>query len=842
MLRSFILIFCTLFLLTESTYAALSRDCTDYMMPGATSYSGTFIPGASSSLVFSASDSSGVAQVCRNQYKAWQDRIIFTRTTADWTTAQYTVKSTWCWVRNGLFDNWSCNWFGSSVWAGNYSYTFSDSDIKSASDSSGRQILVDGSGNPGYNVCLKRYAPGEALNQGGTNTKKRPIVCAYVVNAVGPNSCQSPYATWEGATIGCVDDVIKSRPPTLNPTMPATVSPYVDSTIGLLDSVDDKGNKIQGYISLGSKFDQPVVRLIRSNTSDSLLLRYKFAGDTSIKPGDTLKQCDIFPKTSDGLQYCAMVPNDQPDVVCACEKSNGCPNNIWMGCVPRPTPSQSGLAIVAEYNPYIDTTTNKLTPALNIAFALADTGGNIIYYDQDGSQVYFDASNNPFKMSSSGTATTNPATLPLKFNRLPLPNPPVSIREQYVKSINAGSSTVYINMKDSATVYGVNFQTIIPKLDSNKNPTYVGLQTKYTRATTDGCGAIDFGLPSSTNLQQFYVPDGSRNRTNCICPANLGNSSVCPIPPNTPCADGKTVPDNPNALLIYCPGLLAGYPGGNGINICLQPNTPWTGGGLTTSHDKLCIPIPLDCNATDQPYKEVGYVTWPKLTPGTSINGTCDAGYGLAQRITLGYSPAAAVPFDANFKYPANYNGLTNPYDIYNLYLQQFSASVASLAQIQSDNDLAGTAIAPVTMFQVIFGFAMANFYAPNPIGMNHTINSQFLVPARTCPAANSSASASVTNACVFTNGCPAITKSGFITGNATWPQIRALNTSEQATLASNPNATFNITMEGTCSSTTTQVGANTPPTRVCSLQYKYGQPYIFKWQDVQNPCLAPQN
>lgn len=837
MLKKFLFILLILFCYYNKSYAALSTDCVNYMMPNATKYTGDLIAsGYNSSLVYTASDSMGIAQVCRNQFPSFGERFIFTRTTDDWTTAQYKVSRDYCWVRN-VFDNGSCVWPIGEAWGDNYSYTFSDSDIKNASDSSGRQILTTGTGGPGYNVCLKRYKPGETLNQGGTNTTKKPIICAYIVNALGANSCNSPLINWSSATIGCVQDVIKSRPPTFNTTMPGTIAPYVDM-LSLLDTVDEKGNKVPGYLSHGSTFDQPVIRLIKASGSDSMLLRYKFPGDTYAKPGDTLKQCDVFPNTSDNLQYCAMVPDNQPDKVCACEKNSGCPNKLWMGCVPRPTPSQSGLAIVAEYNPYIDTTNQKVIPALNVAFALTDTAGEIIWYDNDGAKVYFDASKNPFKLDSSGNPTNDPATLPLKFNRLPLPNPALSIREQYIKPINTGTSTAYFNQKETGKVYGVDFETIIPKLDNVGKPQYIGLQTEYSRATTDGCNAIDYGLAGQANLQQFYVPDGSRNRTNCACPPQLGDPRVCPIPQLKPCADGTTQPHNQNALKIYCPGLIAGYPGGGGINICLRTATPWSGGGLTTDKDKLCIPIPIDCNATFEPYKETGYAIWPKIDPGKQVASTCDSGYGLEQRKHQYITPDQPVDI-SNFNEIRNYEGLLWIEDIYVRYLDEFSTVLNTFSKISSDSTIAETNIRQEQIDYVTD--LMRNKY--KIIGaQQHAIEQISLAPQKACPLPNTPAKPSVTHGCVFMNDCPAITKAGFITGYATWPKVRALNTSEQAQLASNPDITFNIQVTGTCNAPNTQVNSSTPPTRVCSLQYKNGKPYIFKWQDVQNPCLAPLN
>ncbi len=565
-------------------------------------------------------DTVGMREVCKDIFPTLNERLKVSRLSSDPFEPMYHIYQQWCWIR--WFDG-SCTFFGAvNAWGPIDNVSFSASDIFNASGGSiyggNSKMVFD------HTVALVSYLPGATyLHSGITpkNVTNRTKVCGYycMLNLTG--GCD-PTFSWEYSLIGCIDAPIYPGPPTYNPVIVAGMSPVVDTSTPLEDSVDVNGNKIKGYISLGSTFDQPVVRLNEITgvgaIQQSLLLRYVFPGDTNTY--DNLQTCSKIPNSSNTVTYCASVPPQDPSQVCVCQEDK-CEENSYLGCVPRPTPSQSKYKIVATYATYTDSSGNQY-PGVRYAFVRMAKSGGILYLDADGTPAAADANGSKFKLDASGNLTATPATEPTSFVKLALSPSDDSqpLREYYaVIPSTSDSSILGVYIQDSsALTYGVGFSAIIPKFGLDGNYLKVRVLTPGIRAGLDGCGANTVTSFNNAIAPIYTVPAGNRIRDFCTTPgctvsssmiisptsygsSNFSSSSAisCLVPPITQCSipQGKMLDQDCVAEFSVCPGVYNGPVNVSAPDqICLIASGGWD---FIGPNDQVCAPIPATLNTFD---------------------------------------------------------------------------------------------------------------------------------------------------------------------------------------------------------------------------------------------------
>jgi hypothetical protein len=793
------------------SWAGLQDDCYQEMDGGNKRQAGQF--------QYISSDSVGIKEYCKTGFPSSGERFILKRTGTDPFDTLYTVRRSYCWAMNG-FDSWSCQWPTGPAWGDDYSASFDVSDIKTPDDSVGKKALRSGSGLNGHYVCLKRYAPGQQMKHGGTNTTKHNLICGYTVFALMGDACQSPWGGWNAAYFGCVEEPLKYGPQTYNVSIPAGLMPYVDPNVELEDTKDDRGNLVQGYLSMGSTFDQPLIKIINGYDNAPLVLRFRYDDDSRFI--DNRPICSAFPNQRNGV-YCAKIADSDPSKVCVCEK-NLCNENSFLGCVDRPTPRQSNLAIIAEYIDYPGQEDAGGAPAVSPAFALTDSNGDVIYYDSKGAAVYFDKDGNAFKRDSSGKPTSDPAEGRLIYNKLPMPKNPIPIRENSEQKTQGNKFTFY--KKDMGKVYGVEFTAIIPQFLSDKKTIFSrALETPYTRQTTDGCGALALAKdPNDPNKPRFYVPAGSRDRTFCACPEGADPRS-CAVPPETKCYNGRVEYNDPEAAKIYCPGkFVENSDNAGGGKICLQLSSSWGSQGVSLLSDKdiMCADIPNKCKAVKEPVQTSGFSVWPQQEVGNKALGSCLTEGGFQERMEYTIDPVAPIE-RAKFNCSALKTG-ANCDETYNLvYLPAFKSLTNDLGSMQLAAYSENRNLSKEDIQKLDF----------NTVGNLHKLAAALLNPARECKANTNQGV--VENGCMIKNSCDSISSVNQLNGYAYWVKVRDLNESEKKT-ASTSEYTFNITMEGTCPAGYKEGDAK--PNRKCLIKYRNGERIFEKWQDPVNPCI----
>lgn len=362
-------------------------------------------------------------------------------------------------------------------------------------------------------LCVERYEPGDRIlhfdnvdRELNKNSGTLTLVCAYTSVKDLNGNCIDPNPR---NLIGCVEEPQKPSPPIYNPNIVSLANPSVNS-FGL-DSATDSAAIISKYLTLGSRFDAPVIQLVINNPKISyiptLTLQVQFPDYTSGSASNkydpilgaystnsptlpaTLPTNAIlfpssgeFPKTeyspvvSNTYVFHAKIPSAEPNKVCAClaltnilSTTNFCDNDVYIGCVPRPTLLDSGYAAVvdniggvindgkyeAQYDGSRDIINNNAThiPNAQITFVKLDINGRPLIFDKNGDQIcknikdrrYYKCNNSSVKASypwstldayyqaSSGVVPpSDPATVMALNNRLRssnanfLSNPPVA--------------------------------------------------------------------------------------------------------------------------------------------------------------------------------------------------------------------------------------------------------------------------------------------------------------------------------------------------------------------------------------------------------------------------------
>jgi hypothetical protein len=575
-------------------------------------------------------DEQGFKETCRDQYPTLNERIRFARTNIDPFDTTYKITHQWCWVR--YFDG-TCRfciipgWEDTCVnaWGPKLHANYYVDDIGSRTSGGGKKTVFI------HSFCLKKFPPKDYYlhNDNAQNPTNRTKVCAYYVQPfplaslaaiagggliggvlagtiagaiTDGNQCNMPMIDWDHALVGCVDSPIKPGPQTYNETIPPGMAPMVDNSIGLEDFRRIDGILELGYISLGSKFDQPVVRLLEiagiSTVENALLLRYKFPGDTTVY--DDIPACGQFAKSSNKNTYCAIVDEENPSEVCVCQESK-CAERSYLGCVPRPTPAQSHYKIMPKYTPFIDA--GVTYPALDISFIRMTNMDKVRYIDADGAVAIEAEDGNKYKYDTTkNVITTVPAVEPLTYDKLALPLTPITLPEYYVK----GDSTTPVKRLAKGTldkkIYGVDFSANIPKFTEAGEFDYIWVETPGSRSDTaygdntpinerpDGCGTFTKVTSPNTLLPLFMVPAGERIRDLC-CPEDMESKAYCPIPPATPCRNGTLIPHDLEAVKAVCPGIYKKPEDPSKADkICLMTSNGWN---LLPINESACVEIPV---------------------------------------------------------------------------------------------------------------------------------------------------------------------------------------------------------------------------------------------------------
>lgn len=764
-------------------------------------------------------DDVGRQTTCRDSHPTTNNLLALKRIGTDPFNTTYRVRFGYCWGRTidggCIGSNWSTD-----------SATFQSTDVKTSTETAGKKILT--AAGTAAHVCLKRYAPGDTMlhTEGSdtTNTSTHSKVCGYVVLALAGDACTSPFNGWDSSWFGCIEESLMPRPITFNPVIPSEISPIIDPNTKLLDYVDDNGIERPGYITLGSKFDQPVIKLINSYSglpANTLILRYKFPTDPDVR------QLNDYPASGQfnnaGNYYQAVVTADNPSQVCACMVGSGCNNGIYVGCVDRPTPYQSNLAILGVSPTVVAAADGSISPVISPEFALTDAAHQIIYYDASNRPSYLDPSTNQAFLRNPTTLaiTSSPATLPLTYKKLGLPLAPMNLREYYVQDV----SGVNTYAKDVGNVYGVSFDAIIPQLDASGNAMYEYLNTP---PRSDNCNVVTEPASgfSVETTPQYYKPGGTRTRTYCTCPS----ATVCPAPGAPGCADPNICPPTADtcpqstqtALRTFCPGLFIKGEVSTADKICLRSQTPsWN--FVNASTDKLCDKIKAGCAGASLS-KGSGYMQWPEIQDGTTMTGSCD--------LALGFEPGKTVtpvPYDKDFFYsyygcPPAPAGDTAPFptkapttcsEVYSIYLGNFNGMLAAFPD-QSERNLSNAEVVyyinryinPVNTaghLDSASPYYYGNWYSPA------------LSPTRSC----SIGIATVTNTCKKTYGCLAIPAAYQAFGYATFPNSNTVSSSIQIT--------------GSCPAGYTQTAPNVRLTCVVTpANTRY-------WRDASSPMCSPQ-
>lgn len=442
---------------------------------------------------------------CKNKFKTLNEK------TEMWYsgTNEITVERTYCWTRKltnwNIFSSGSYGACNDSFTSDDYYYRF-NVDINDASNELGQIKILRSCGNGcgiwGDHICLEYVEDGDDMKMGDTNNSGLDKICAYIVmdasHAPVENKCDkyNPLINWCHAFIGCVDVEPPPGPSPFNPTLLNVIEPYIQ----LETSVETLIN------SYGSTFDQPVISFAFG--ADDYALRYKFDGDTSnVCDSCTEPTC----QTLDGIEYCAYVNSDSPSEVCLCEGSS-CSGDETLGCLPRPTPSESNIKIVTEYWPIEKSYNDYYVPALRAFYVRTFSTGDIKYTDGSGNYYKLDDDDN-YYLYSGDTFSTSPATGSvidtLTYDYLALSNPDLDtsygnqLATEYYKSLI--SSGYYSMVTDSPKyngndLYSISLKSIVPELNSS-----FGLTLDYTSAAfSQNYLAINTDITCSSGICNVY--------------------------------------------------------------------------------------------------------------------------------------------------------------------------------------------------------------------------------------------------------------------------------------------------------------------------------------------------
>ncbi|MDJ1257407.1 MAG: hypothetical protein MRQ07_01955 [Candidatus Midichloria sp.] len=811
-------------------------------------------------------DDAGVKGQCRDFFPTWGERMKLERLNTDPFETQYQMQRQYCWARWILDGEQRCGAPRISKWCLFIPCGFSwdppaytcwgdtKTKIVDSSFKSDDEFSLFSSFNI---VVLKKIRPQELFPGNLKNTSKRTKICAYFkTNFLGS------LFTSKKNLIGCVDEPFKPIPPTFNVVMPANAEPYVDSKLD-----------IKTLLANGSRFDQPVAIVKFDDpqklSPSQLFLRYRFPGDTSKYDAVNVANaeapvCAKFPTYP--ITYCAKVTDSNPSQVCVCEQDD-CPDNIFIGCLPRPTPKESNIAIMGSYTTFANQFGDQ-QPAVNLFLSYTDSSGNAIIIDKDNDEVYKKVSDEKYyKKDKAGNETNNPAIMPLQYKKLPLPAPPVIIKE-YTKEVvqdDNGNQSAIIT-RGSGSVYGINFSTIIPEMDSSGNPKKISVRTPQMRWEIDGCVATTQEI--SGEYPSYYIPAGNRYRDQC-CPSSITDVAEqmqqCTLPSyqskcfgsefsSPPWKDkDKAAPkQNEVAERAACPGSYEGpltnrdgslKDPSHPDKICITNESDW----LEALSQPYCIEMPISCDEVKIPTERSGYAIWLKPDPNSNIkngadqNGKCDITFGFDYRrdieIKLNDDVSTLADDDPN-KITA---------------LTELNKAQSELTRLKAKASAENRNIQ-------LAEFSMANsmVVATDSITKNGVTISRAapLTPNKKCIA--NVYGTNVVNPCVKADSCVAITAASPANGNVTLPSATDNYKAAANNNAAVPNSsslssplTDQSQVVGSCAAPYKAPVDNTnaplTPTRQCLTDYYTvgNKVYVLRqvWSDdIQNRCEKPDS
>lgn len=775
-------------------------------------------------IVFTVSkDDYGIKESCRNKWPSFGERYIMRRVGTDPFSVVYNIERKYCLLRN-LTGSKQCL---SKLWIDTYTTSFNASEAKPLSNGDVRHIMRNGLGLFGAHVCLKQFKPGDVYPHGSLNNTINNKVCGYLVNTLVSGACTSPFVSWTHALIGCVDVPPNPGPPTFNSVIPASISPFVDPTIGLQDSLDSSGHAIQGYLSMGSTFDQPLIKLLNgSSVGGELLLRYRdehFARDI-----DNIPSSGVFPSEpgSSPTVYYAVIDPSMPDKVCACS-ATGCLVGSYVGCAPRPTPRMSGFKLVAQYVRGSTAPYDRVVPI----FVKEDKVNRTIYKDGSGALAMEDAAGTIYRLNPEGSLSSTLATPPIGYQEvLPYDTNPESALQEYTAFSN-GSWYSYVPYNVFNT-FELQFSAVAAALDSEGAIMTLGLDTPSSRIMTDGCAAYSVAEDQTdANNERRPILSGARSRDYCVCPESI-DSGLCTVAKETACYDGTVHLNDADAQKVLCPGQFKGLSRISNQNvICLQLISAWQD-AIDPTKDKLCAyydPPSDDCAAVTSFGVADGMSVWPAVSPGNSTKGSCSATHGVERTLWYFLNPTSPISA-SNFTCQV---GQDCDYQYNSVYLPKLQSAGELLLSLQKFANALG---------RNLYGYEVQRVRdALGDFASLHAVSALALDPIRICdPAKNGkNARSYVENSCKIQLSCSAISGVSDLNGFATWSAVRALNAQEQQDLSNNSQyKDYRISMEGTCAAGYKQSVSGTNPTRNCYIKYIDGVRVVEQWEDVQNACV----
>ncbi|MDZ5762451.1 hypothetical protein Cyrtocomes_00834 [Candidatus Cyrtobacter comes] len=393
----------------------------------------------------------------------------------------------------------------------------------------------------------------------------------------------------------------------------------------------------------------------KTYTSD-LVLRYKFDGDiirdVSI-PNINAPQCAKFSNFS--TTYCAVVPKDDVEKICVCAQAD-CNSNKFIGCVPRPMPKDSNVAMIGEFTSKEDYKGREI-PALKISLVRTLTDGSIIKKDADGAKVV-EKSGTYYKLDGNNDITNTPAKEPVIVERFQLPKERDAIAAEYYEFISQDASGNQIEglMRGTVSAYGFNFNVSIPKLNSSNKIEDIGVITPIQNQTLKGC--FVFSSSDEKGVPRYFIPKGKRDRKTC-CPSYVKNKEKeCIVPPiKKKCDDGSMAMNDENAQRAFCPGVYE-EPENPDVadDICL------TCENKNVMPDPFCLKMPTDCGKQEIPNSFNGFAIWDKSSPGKISYSTCSIDYGLqaSNEISIRKKDTSSLPLVEQGKIESEHNKLIN--------------------------------------------------------------------------------------------------------------------------------------------------------------------------------------
>lgn len=618
-----------------------------------------------------SSDKMGTKGICTDFSPTWGERIKLERTSEDAFGTLYQITRQYCTGRN-IFSNWEANQRTGEMYCGEcrteffkcvpggwdppaytnwinpYVATFhADAVPANNSGMSKPHPFRLGADTFRYG-CLEKVMPGDKFKFfDNKNNSSVAIICGYVF----PTETCEPSLFWPvtNAFLGCVDEPLKPGPRPYNDVLIDEVLPYVDET-----------KDLNYYLQLGSTFDQPVIQI---NFGPAVIrLRYKFSGDSKII--DNLPIC-----ASLGGSYCAIVPENSPDKICACYQGN-CEKGIFLGCAPRPNLEQSGLKVHVESTTESDSFGNVF-PAAKVQIAYQTADGDTIYVDNQKADAYKEK--DKYFLLKNGVKTNQEAKLPVRVKALPLSVKPLIIKEYY-KLMNPEGKD-YTLAKGTGSVYGVKFGSIIPEMKGDQ-PQRIKVGTPEEMLSTTGCYYFAKLPENSNNGTYYYVPAGKRDTTKCTeCPRD--RLEICLVKPARKCETSDLLfPNDEEAVRAYCPGLYEGSKDpAKPDSICAINSTNFN---FITQKKDLCVPLSGTCDAQLFANAASGYAIFSKnIEAGQKEQGTCDSSLGFENSIE--YKPEyldianvqdqvkAKEMIELNDKFEVDFKALQSHFDKMNM-------------------------------------------------------------------------------------------------------------------------------------------------------------------------------